>query len=596
MLRIKQILLASWILIAAGCSKAPLPTEPVTPGVIGVEEQSKLVITAIQKDGATVDSAEVYYNGAFIGFTPLEHFPEKNRIGSIRLQKHTFEIYMKAIEIGQSGTIFIEALMLKLPKDCGQLLVAADEDSCQFEITDAIGNIYYNQSGHEFAVTLPIAGYFIKAQKDGFATLTRAIEVASDSITIVNLQMIPLSEEILPEIQLFVAESAIVNMPVLIQWETRNATRVDIDYIDNPGRSGKREIMFTTPGVRIITATAYNQTHSVSYQDTVVVFEEQHQAVPPNLEVNLRPETAEVGEPIFLHWKTDGEYVIIDQGVGVRGVEGREEVAFNSPGIKVFTLIAYGADGLKTIVRDSVKITAAEPPLLPKIVLEVTEKVLVDEPVEIAWQAENASFVDIDFIGQQGTSGKTEITFHTPGIRIITATAHNLAGQSTARDTVIVVESIESDDPIYVPCKKAVAANHKSIPLVDEQAAVVEIQHTGYYRVIADADFNTGDAQQNESFFIVIQNADGTIRHASDPNAGMYKVIADEPGPAHVSKRDAGTFYFSRGINVIQLHHYAEIARQYPRFAVNPPITGVESVKVLAFYLSRIAGYPEPAF
>ena len=114
----------------------------------------------------------------------------------------------------------------------------------------------------------------------------------------------------------------------------------------------------------------------------------------------------------------------------------------------------------------------------------------------------------------------------------------------------------------------------------------LEIQNAGYYRIIPKCNFDSGDEQKNESFYLTVLNSDGIVSTPVDSNAGPYKVVDDKPGPANISWRDGGSFYFSEGNNTIKMHHYVVISNQYPQF-INGPFDGesveiVDSLKLIA--------------
>ncbi len=568
------------------CSKAPLPTDPNQPGDPKIISPTKLKVTAIQEDSQNVDSAQVFINGKAVGFTPLEYQTEETGLVTIRVQKPHFQIYSQNILVPEQETVFIEALLKQVPNRKGQLLITVNQDSCHISVNDINGNLVYQTLGQETALVLESAGYFVKASKLGYQPSARATRVLTDSITIENIQLVPTNEYPAPEVWLSVPESVQVNQPVLVQWQTQNTTRIDIDYLENPGLNGKREIIFTTPGQRIISATGYNAYLATTVVETVMIYMppagvEQ----PPRLLFEVSPQIVTVGQPILLKWKTNGYQVILDQGVGSRGAEGQEEVSFNNSGKRIFTAIAYARNGLTTIGRDSVYVRSG-PNNLPTISLQVSERVVVGSPVLIEWQSTNASQVEVDFLGAVSLNGKAEHIFTTPGRRVIAATAYNTHGQKTVQDTVEVYQT--TTQTFSVTCDQAVAAYHESLPQKIEVAAQIKLEQAGRYQVIARVDFNSGDAQKNESCLIAVRNADGTIRWPVDPNAGPYRVIVDEPGAAHVSECNAGSFYFSAGVNTLQIWHYVTIADQYPQFAIAPPITGAESVRVLNFELKYL--------
>jgi hypothetical protein len=77
-----------------------------------------------------------------------------------------------------------------------------------------------------------------------------------------------------------------------------------------------------------------------------------------------------------------------------------------------------------------------------------------------------------------------------------------------------------------------------------------------------------------------------------DPNADARKVVADEPGEAHVASRDAGTFLLNAGQNHIDLYHYAQISDRAPQF-LNGPIRGAESVYLQGLMLEYLGAAPK---
>lgn len=572
------IITAILLLGVIGCSKAPLPTEtPDNPDII---TPSKLYITAMQEDSQPINDAKVYLNGNYIGMTPLEHHIEIEGICAIRIQKEHFLVHSQSVDVILSKSIYVEAVLHPIPENKGQLLITVDQDSSEIQVNDLNGTLVHQQLGKETAVVLTSSGYFINVIKKGFQPLTRATKVMEDSVTIENLQLTPLAIAQSPQIFLEVVDSAMVNHPVLIRWHSANATRVDIDYIDNPGLNGKREIIFTTPGKRIINATAYNNSMTASTSDTVIIYSPTPaNPVLPSLTFLVTPKVVNAGEPVTVQWRTDGTQVIIDQGIGIRGCEGNEEKIFSTPGMKIFTAIAYNKEGMTRIAKDSVYVKQIVGQL-PEISLQVTDSAEVDENIQIEWNSTNAQRVYIDYLGNVGLNGKSEIHFDTPGKHIITATAYNLFGQKSVQKTVKIYSRIDS---IHITCDRVIGAFHPTIKQIEKDAAKVFINQPGQYKVFAEVDYNSGDIQRNESFYLAIRNSDMTIRWPLDPNVGQYKVVADDPGPAHIAHREVGIFYFSSGMNTFELYHYATISQQYPQFVVGPQITGAESVRILSF-------------
>jgi len=121
----------------------------------------------------------------------------------------------------------------------------------------------------------------------------------------------------------------------------------------------------------------------------------------------------------------------------------------------------------------------------------------------------------------------------------------------------------------------------------ERMIGTVNIATTGFYRVETTVNYNSGDEQKNESFYLVIENSDGSSQYAVDGNAGNYYVVEDNGGPAAIVNKFAGTFYFDAGVNKIYFHHYAGIVDQYPQF-LNDTMGSCESVYLKAIYLTLI--------
>ena len=750
------IILALTGLIGINCSKAPLPTE------LNREEKKpeiavgKIFVSAVDENGKAVDSARVYLNSVFIGWTPI--FKDSVPLGThtLRVHKEGFRIFKESLIIQDTSRVFIEALLERLPLNIGQLLITVDQDSATVTVTNINQEIVSQLQTRELALILPPGGYFIEVKKPGFLTVLKAVEIQAGKVTIENIKLERSSDVALPQIVLIVPDSGKVNTPVLISWQSYRAKRVDVDYIENPGLNGRREIIFSTPGMRTISATAYNEAGHVSVEDSVFIYQESpsppnppslnfavspdsvdlgepcylswssdgYQVIidqgigvcgptgslekvfhtpgkkvftavaygregltttkkdsvyvkesenspadPPTIEVNVTPDTTEAnetvniswrsehatsvcvdyvpnpglagqwqiqfpspgvyvinahaygpggeahdadtvvvteptiepptlefevspdsvdfGEPCYISWNSNGYQVVIDQGIGVRPPVGSEEKIFPNPGKKIFTCLAYGENGTTIQAQDSVYVREPEAPQLPIIILAVTDSVQVSCPATIEWHTLYATHVDIDYVQNPGLNGKREIVFNTAGTRVISATAYNQAGQVTVFDTLVVTEAPPSEpqvEPIIIPSSSVVCAIHPTHPAVDERAGEANILVPGYYKVTATIWYNSGDDQRNESLFILVKGSDGVLRGPQDPNAGPYKVVPDDPGPPHVAARNAGTFYFTEGINVLQAHHYWTISTAFPEF-LNGPITGPESVYTMGFKL-----------
>ena len=658
----------SWIIMMLvwGCSKAPLPPES------GVNLQNNgvgiLKISTVNSQGLTVDSTKIFLNGDFIGYSPVSVNSLSFGIHTLRAQKQGYELYSENITIENNLPVNKEIILHNLPINTGQLLITINQDSAKTTITSSNNEIINQAEVRELLLTLDTGGYFIRCEKSGYTLVLKAIEIKVDTITIENIHLQKLEHNSLPQVAIVVPDSGRINEPVLISWESANANNVDIDYIENPGLNGKREVNFQSTGKHYIKATAYNQIEQVCAVDSIFIYKVpnvlptikvtvspdriyanevvtigwrstnatevavdyvpspglsgqwqerfynsgtiivyayaygpggQAQDVdtiqvvdiePPALDFSVDREVTAFSKPIILSWNTDGYQVIIDHGVGTQGPVGSDEITFENPGNKTITAVAYGEDNLTTIKRVSVLVLEPEQPQLPVLSLSVIDSVEVGQPALFEWHSWNATAVDVDHVQNSGLNGKAEVIFQSPGMRIITATAYNNAGQVTVTDTLIVVNTPVAPqvESILIPSGAMVCAVHPSGLQEWKNAGEAMVEVAGYYRVTAAAWYNSGDDQKNESFFINLINEQNIEQTPLDPNAGIYKVVPDDPGPPHVAERNAGTFYFSQGKNIISLYHYYTISDRHPQFIVNSPITDAESIQVLYFKLEYI--------
>ena len=919
------------VLLSWGCSKAPLPTETITDNQELEKEFSKIIISSTDYEGQDVDSAEVYWDGEFVGYTPYSKENVEAGIHALRIQKKGFEIYTESISINQTQSVYIEVLLTKMSINKGQLFITINMDSVITVLSNdknEVVDLFYSR---EKKYVLDPGGYFLRAERIGYRLFLKAIEIQVDSIVIQNIQMEKLENIELPDVVLAVPDSGIVNQPFIISWESNNAERVDIDYVENPGLNGKRELVFQLAGKKYIKAKAYNNSGSTSvidsiyisnpvedpktqptidldvyprmikvsesatikwkslnatsvaidyvanagldgarqvnfdtpgsykieayaygaggtavdYDSLLVVNDDEpivdlpvielfiitpdsilerstavlhwevtgdnvqvlidqgigevglvgnknvspsentiytifatndrgtvhksvelkvtkktepvidapkintfiatpdsisedetavlhwevtgenvqviidqgigevglvgnknvspsentiytifatndrgtvHKSVelkvtkktepvidapkintfiatpdsisedetavlhwevtgenvqviidqgigevgktgnqniapevdatytltasnsagsaslstylrvgtkneskvnPPLLDFSVTPKTVEYGDPVSITWDSDGYQVIIDQGIGVRGPSGTEDVYFENPGLKVFTAVAYGTSQEITTIVDSVFVNEPEQLESPIVFLAVVDSVEVGKPALIEWHSQNSDRVDVDYVQAPGLNGKAEVIFYSEGTREITATAYNQAGQATVTQQIeVVFSSIQQQVlPIYISSQSTVGAIHHSLPQVVKNAGHGVIVQGGYYQVNANAWYNSGDYQKNESFFIVIKDENGNYIYPQDRNAGLYKVVKDDAGAPHVKKRNAGLFYLNTGNFTIELHHYYTISNLYPQFIVGNSITGAESIQVISFEL-----------
>ena len=140
--------------------------------------------------------------------------------------------------------------------------------------------------------------------------------------------------------------------------------------------------------------------------------------------------------------------------------------------------------------------------------------------------------------------------------------------QQALNDTLILMAS-----EAYVRVGAGAIKMHSKV-------AEINVKEPGYFRINPLIDYNSGDDQLNESFYITITSPDGTEITPQRPNAGPYKIVVDSPGPAHFAWRDAGRFNIPKGINTIYLHHYGAIDSLYPEL-LNGPMSWGESVHIV---------------
>ena len=143
--------------------------------------------------------------------------------------------------------------------------------------------------------------------------------------------------------------------------------------------------------------------------------------------------------------------------------------------------------------------------------------------------------------------------------------------------TSVFSSEIAGADSIIISDIQALLLADSTLGRLSDTLAVVDIESAGHYRIWVKTWYNSGDEQQNESYFLTVIRPDGQIERPTDPNAGPYKVVADLPGPPRTLMRDAGRFYLPRGQNMLIAHHYVTIADSFPQFW-HTPVKMPESV------------------
>lgn len=427
----------------------------------------------------------------------------------------------------------------------------------------------------------------LRIMKGGFKMHTEQVFITDGEAHSLEVILYPVvsNQATAPSLE-FVASPDTVQLgeAIILNWQS-NGYEVIIDQgIGTRGPNGSERVECASAGLKIFTATSYNEDELFT-QKSDSVYVQQAEIFPPTLAFSVLQDSIEFGQEVTIEWVTNGYQVIMDQGVGVRGPSGTEEVAFQNPGKKVFTATAYGQNNLTVIKYDSVFVKPAQEPELPVLLLSTTRQVNVDSVARIKWYTKNADYIVVDYVSNPELYGMEEVRFSTSGTRIVTATAYNRAGYVSARDTIEVVEpQVSSVDDIIVPANTSVRADQGESGYKDLSAGTFVVQTPGKYRLTAEVWYNSGDSQQNESYYLLLHDQAGVTAAPQDPNAGTYRVIPDDPGEPHMKSQESGVFTLPAGNHTIEVYHYAKIANAYPQF-INGQISGPESVKILGFKL-----------
>ncbi len=569
-----------WFIIALagfGCSKAQLPVTPPEP-------QTTLQVTAIKPNGDALDSAKVYLNSNFVGVTPYHSQSLQPGMLALRVMKDGYQVFTTQLAVQEGESYSIEALLIPLQANEGELLVTTNQDSAVVRILDLGNNVVAQTQDRVSSHKLPPGAYLVSGEKSGFSKVVKAADVVAGKVTAVHLELTSLTGNP-PTLEFSIDPDTVeLGEAFTLRWQS-NGHQVIIDQgVGVRGPNGSEKKICHSTGLKIFTAAAYGEDNLITEKkDSVFIAPKQVHA--PTLEFSVAQDSIVFGESAAIEWSSDGYQVAIDQGVGVRGPVGSEEVSFANPGKKIFTAAAYGEGNLITIRRDSVYVKEAPTPILPVVLISTTAVVQVNTPATISWLTQNADYVVVDYVNNAGLQGSEEVTFSTTGIRIVTATAFNRAGYASATDTITVVEpAVNPVDDIIVSAQVNVRADKGESGMKQLDAATIEIETAGRYLVYAEVWYNSGDDQRNESFYLELRDSSSRVKLPRNPNAGTHLVVPDDPGEPHTMSRASGEFKLSAGTHSIDVYHYAKIAAQYPQF-LNGAIDGPESVKILGFKL-----------
>lgn len=565
-----------WLILAItafACSKADLPTAP--------GPDTTIEVAALSESGTAIDSAKVFLDGNQVGFTPYQHPNVQPGLHAIRVTKDGFKFYTEQLLV-ESGKIYsVEAVLVSLAPSSGELVVTVNRDSAQVLIKDAQNNTVAETNERSSSHTLLPGTYTVSAEKSGYPMAEKTADVVAGKTTIVTLDLTSAAQP--PTLSFDIAEDSLqVGESLTMTWQSDGYQVIVDQGIGTRGPNGSERVLCSTPGVKVFTATAYGDDNLTTQQkDTVYVSPKTSSA--PTLEFSVAQDTVEFDQPALIEWESNGYQVVIDRGVGVRGPMGSEEVNFTNPGKKIFTAVAYGEGNLLTTRRDSVYVKEAPRPKLPVIMLTASSKVQVNVPATISWQSQNADYVMVDYVNTPDLNGSAQVTFSTPGMRIVTATAFNQAGYVTTRDTIEVVEpDVHNVEDIIILAEGGVRADKGEDGYYDRNVASFEVITAGDYLIYAEVWYNSGDEQLNESFYLQLRDRSNRTILPKNPNAGLNYVVEDDPGDPHTKMQESGAFALTKGTHKIDLTHYAKISNMYPQF-LNGPIDGPESVKVLGF-------------
>ncbi|MFQ5709791.1 MAG: PEGA domain-containing protein [bacterium] len=557
-----------------GCSKAQIPLAPQTDAM--------LKVTTIQPNGAPIDSAKVFVNDQLAGYTPFQQEGIPTGLLTLRVAKEGFQLYSEQVFINPEEKHSIEAVLVPLVSNEGELVVTIDQDSAMVLVTDSKGNTMGQSQERESVYVLSSGAYIVSGEKAGFSKEVVAVGIKGGTSTVVNLQLTPAASHTPPTLEFEIAEERVqLGEAISLSWQSDGYQVVIDQGVGTRGPNGSEKIICSSAGLKVFTATAYGTSNVTTQEsDSVLVVPES-----VNLDFDVLPDSVDYGEVVPIQWNSDGYQVIIDQGVGTRGPSGYEEVSFENPGKKVFTATAYGQDNTLTTRKDSAFVRVAPQPMLPVLILSTTRLVKVDSSATISWYAQNADYVVVDYVDNADVQGTVSVSFSTPGIRIVTATAYNQAGYVSASDTIeVVIPEVVSVDDIIVPANTGVRADHGESGMINLNAGTFQVETPGKYQLIAEVWYNSGDSQLNESFYLQVRNDAGVVSGPLDANAGVYKVVPDDAGAPHMLSQRSGIFTLAPGTHTVELYHYAKIAHVYPQF-LNGPIDGAESVKILGFRL-----------
>jgi len=239
--------------------------------------------------------------------------------------------------------------------------------------------------------------------------------------------------------------------------------------------------------------------------------------VAPTLNLSFQQDSVLVGDNIRMSWNTDGQYVIIDQGVGSRGSSGAETLNFETPGARIFTATAYGINNMTTQATAQVVVYDIQPEP-PTLTFSIEQDSLeFGEAATITWQSNGRQVIIDRGIGSRGPSGSEEVAFINPGTKIFKATAYGENNLLTiASDSVYVKEAELPENPMVM-----LSATRK-VTINNPATITWQSQNADY--IIVDYVQNAASSGQNE---VIFTTPGIRIVRATAYNAAGYTSAAD---------------------------------------------------------------------
>ena len=260
-----------WIFIAVaifGCSKAELPNTP--------RQITILEVNAVDSTGVKLDSTQVFLDGIEVGTTPYKKEGISSGLHSLRLSKENYQLYTEQLLIVDGRVHSVEAVLTLLPARKPQLEFSVIEDSivfgeaAQIEWSSNANRVVIDQSVGERG---PVGTEEVSFSNPGVKIFTATAYGSNNAITIKNDSVIvkeaPLPST--PVVMLSTTRLVQVNTAATISWQSQNADYLVVDFVDNPDLNGSVQRTFSSPGIRIVTATAFNQSGYMSTTDTIEV-------------------------------------------------------------------------------------------------------------------------------------------------------------------------------------------------------------------------------------------------------------------------------------------------------------------------------------